>query len=494
MQMVKKVGTLVKAGTFVAAALMLLCALSSCATPENEGGGDASAFTIGNFAVIPGSGQIEVTLNGAKASFNPATAEKLSNYTIYDNDGNPVQITSVTLSSDNKKIIIALKASAANGAASAPEAGVWSVNMDKVVFADKKAPEADKDYKCVVTAVQHDITINVGPISDEENTVTLKIVNGIGVFARGVQLKNYDVTLGGRPVTGKLVTVGDGSQTSPEAVVNFENKGSGDLTVTLKPDAFDSVAVVTTSDIRATVSTSAPNILPLTNPVNFSPYGTEDIKGGGSAPGGVTITVPNNTTEVKFTPGLSANQQIYPSSTSIDLAAVGYSFFLKLFTVDTGDIARWGGNKKFTLIITEVEHTSREYGVTVIVLDGDGGGDISNLTDPVSGFTISSAIPSGGANTAVITGTGPNFGVNLNLATGTTQAVVATNFANGNQSTQATTQPFTGGGWSATISAGGIITVELNDNYLGGASFPVVVKETGKNSRTYTFNVTSSAV
>lgn len=194
--------------------------------------------------------------------------------------------------------------------------------------------------------------------------VTVDVVNGIqSVVITGTAAATQSMVIGG--TNASLVTLG-GNSTAPTFAINTSSIASagGSLSFTIGVTETGKSPIVYTVTLTVAQPATAGVTFALTDP---AAGGSNTIEGGGST-NTVTVNVVNNTNSVTLTATKLAAQNVAVSGTNAtDVTPSGQSGTSPTFVVDTSGVASAGGNKQFTITVSQTGYANIEYAVTVTV-------------------------------------------------------------------------------------------------------------------------------
>ena len=194
--------------------------------------------------------------------------------------------------------------------------------------------------------------------------VTVGVVNNTQtVVITGTATSAQSMIIGG--TNASLVTLA-GNATAPTFTVNTSSiaAAGGSMSFTIGVTETGKSPIVYTVTLTVAQPDTADVTFALTDP---EAGGSNTIEGGGST-NTVTVNVVNNTNSVTLTATKLADQTVAVSGTnSSDVTPSGESGTSPTFVVDTSGVASAGGNKQFTITVSQTGYADIEYAVTVTV-------------------------------------------------------------------------------------------------------------------------------
>lgn len=194
--------------------------------------------------------------------------------------------------------------------------------------------------------------------------VTVGVVNNTqSVVITGTAASTQNMVIGG--TNASLVTLG-GSASAPTFTVNTTSiaAAGGSVSFTVGVTETGKAPILYTVTLTVAQPATANVTFALTDP---AAGGSNTIEGGGST-NTVTVNVVNNTNSVTLTATKLAAQNVAVSGTnSTDVTPSGQSGTSPTFVVDTSGVASAGGNKQFTITVSQPGYADIEYDVTVTV-------------------------------------------------------------------------------------------------------------------------------
>lgn len=247
------------------------------------------------------------------------------------------------------------------------EPGYTGISYAVTVTVADPAPitdTADVDFALTTPAPGADNTINGG---GSNKTVTVQVANATAsVVLTATKTAAQNVEVGG---TDQGDVTPGGSATAPTYTVNTSSVsaagGAKNFTLTVSEDAHNPITYNVTVTVAAPDPDTADVTFALTTPAEDGDANT--LTGGGSTRA-VTVNVANTTSSVVITGTKTAAQTIAVGGTnSSDVEQANEGTTAPTFTVNTTSVATDGGSKEFTLTVSEADHTSIVYTVTVTV-------------------------------------------------------------------------------------------------------------------------------
>lgn len=247
------------------------------------------------------------------------------------------------------------------------EPGYTGISYAVTVTVADPAPitdTADVDFALTTPAPGADNTINGG---GSNKTVTVQVANATAsVVLTATKTAAQNVEVGG---TDQGDVTPGGSATAPTYTVNTSSVsaagGAKSFTLTVSEDAHNPITYNVTVTVAAPDPDTADVTFALTTPAEDGDANT--LTGGGSTRA-VTVNVANTTSSVVITGTKTAAQTIAVGGTnSSDVEQANEGTTAPTFTVNTTSVATDGGSKEFTLTVSEADHTSIVYTVTVTV-------------------------------------------------------------------------------------------------------------------------------
>ena len=150
---------------------------------------------------------------------------------------------------------------------------------------------------------------------------------------------------------------------SPAGVITGTSDGTASLTIASKYNTDLTVTANVTVEGGGPATPTGNVSFTLTTP---APGSGNELTGGG-ATRDVTVNVANTTSSVVITGTKTAAQSVEVGGTNSGDVTPGGGDTDPTYTVNTTDVATAGGSKTFTLTVSEADHTSIVYNVTVTV-------------------------------------------------------------------------------------------------------------------------------
>lgn len=244
-------------------------------------------------------------------------------------------------------------------------------------------------------------------------TVGVNVVNGTNsVVITGAKTAAQVIAVAG--TNANLVTPG-GTGTAPTYTVDTTSigtsGGSVNFTLNVTEPGYTGISY------EVTVTVAAPTPITDTADVDFAlttptPDGSNTINGGG-ANKTVTVNVANATASVVLTATKTAAQSIAVGGTDQGDVTPAPNDTNPTYTVNTSSIQADGGSKTFTLTVSEANHNSITYNVTVTVAQPA----TANMT-----FTLTTPPDDSSSNT--LTGGGATRDVTVSVQNGTSSVEI----------------------------------------------------------------------
>ena len=214
------------------------------------------------------------------------------------------------------------------------------------------ASEATADVAFALTTPATD-AVNTITGGGATKNITVDVANNTSsVVLTATKTAAQTIVAGGTDVAD--VTVSDNTCTVDTSAVASAG-GSKSFTLTVNEDGHTAIVY----NVTVTVKGNTEDItLSLTNPTDDD--SDNDIAVSDTT---VTVNVQNNTSSVVLTATKTDSQSIEVGGTDSSLVSVSGN----AYTVDTSAVASAGGNKTFTLTVSEAGYASVTYNVTVIV-------------------------------------------------------------------------------------------------------------------------------
>lgn len=252
------------------------------------------------------------------------------------------------------------------------EPGYTAISYEVTVTVAQPAPNpdtADVDFTLTTPSPDSDNTINGG---GSNRTVTVNVANNTAsVVLTATKTAAQSVAVGG---TDQGDVTPAGSDTAPTYTVNTTTiqaaGGSKTFTLTVSESSHTSIVYNVTVTVAAPDPDTADVTFALTTPPDDS--STNTLTGGGSTRT-VAVNVANTTSSVVITATKTTQQTIEVGGTDMSNVEQAQNETANpTFTVNTTDISTDGGEKEFTLTVSEADHTSITYTVTVTVAGAGG--------------------------------------------------------------------------------------------------------------------------
>lgn len=331
-------------------------------TPSGAGNsltGGGASYTVG---VDVANGTNSVVITGAKTA-SQTIAVSGTNASLVTPGGTG---TAPTYTVDTASIGAA--GGSVNFVLTVSEPGYTSLTYNVTVTVAAPDPDtADVEFTLTTPAPGGDNSLSGG---GSNRTVTVNVANATSsVVITGTKTSAQSVAVGG---TDQSDVSAGGSDTAPTYTVNTTSIAStgGSKTFTLTVSEASHTSIV----YNVTVTVAEPD--PATDDVTFAlttptPNGSNTINGGG-ADKTVTVNVENATESVVLTATKTTAQSVEVGGTNSSNVTPGGGDTDPTYTVNTTDVATAGGSKEFTLTVSEADHTSIVYTVTVTVAGAGG--------------------------------------------------------------------------------------------------------------------------
>ena len=252
------------------------------------------------------------------------------------------------------------------------EPGYTAISYEVTVTVAEPAPDpdtADVSFALTTPSPGGDNTINGGGAN---RTVTVNVANATSsVVLTATKTAAQSIAVGGTDQGD--VTPGE-NDTNPTYTVNTTSVqaagGSKTFTLTVSEASHTSITYNVTVTVAAPDPDTADVTFALTTPPDDSSANT--LTGGGSTRT-VAVNVANTTASVVITATKTTQQTIEVGGTDMSNVEQAQNETANpTFTVNTTDISTDGGEKTFTLTVSEADHTSIVYNVTVTVAGAGG--------------------------------------------------------------------------------------------------------------------------
>lgn len=334
-------------------------------TPSGSGNeltGGGASYTVG-VNVVNGTNSVVIT--GAKTAAQViAVTGTNANLVTPGGTGTAPTYTVDTAS-------IGTSGGAVNFTLNVTEPGYTGISYEVTVTVAAAAPitdTADVDFALTTPAPDGDNTITGGGAN---KTVTVNVANATAsVVLTATKTAAQSVAVGG---TDQGDVSAGGTDTAPTYTVNTSSVsaagGSKTFTLTVSEANHNAITYNVTVTVAAPDPDTADVTFVLTTPAE---NGSTDHLTGGGATRDVTVNVVNTTASVVITATKTAAQSVEVGGTDESDVTPGGGDTDPTYTVNTTDVATAGGSKEFTLTVSEADHTSIVYTVTVTVAGAGG--------------------------------------------------------------------------------------------------------------------------
>ena len=323
----------------------------------NELTGGGASYTVG-VSVVNGTNSVVIT--GAKTAAQViAVTGTNANLVTPGGTGTAPTYTVDTTS-------IGTSGGAVNFTLNVTEPGYTSLSYEVTVTVAAPAPitdTADVDFALTTPTPDGSNTINGGGAN---KTVTVNVANATAsVVLTATKTAAQSIAVGGTDQGDVTPAPND---TNPTYTVNTSSiqaaGGSKTFTLTVSEASHNPITYNVTVTVAAPPPVTADMTFALTTPPDDS--ATSTLTGGGATRDG-TVNVANTTSSVVITGTKTAAQSVDVGGTNSGDVTPGGGNTDPTYTVNTTDVATAGGSKTFTLTVSEADHTSIVYNVTVTV-------------------------------------------------------------------------------------------------------------------------------